>query len=76
MSYSTKSPQGGGNAKKANLEKKDDSHVELNIKGKSYIVSIEEDNKVENQIHFSSQEIAHETGTKWKFWLLDKPIDN
>ena len=41
MSYSMKSPQGGGNAKKANLEKKDDSHVELNIKGKSYIVSIQ-----------------------------------
>lgn len=73
-----KSPQGGGNAKKANLEKKDDSHVELNIKGKSYIVSIEEDNnKVENQIHFfHHKKSPMRLGPNENSRLLDKPIDN
>ena len=73
MSYSLKSPSVGADQ---HLKKRDEQHVELNIKGKNFIVSIEEDqNKVEDEIKFFHHKRSPMRVTEGSR-LLEKTIDN
>lgn len=73
MSYSMKSPTNGIDRTKKSGS---DQHIELNIKGKNFIVSVEEDQgKVEDEIkffHHKKSPIKVTEGSR----LLEKPIEN